>query len=304
MPVHGKIVPSHVVPKLERQKHLRVTVVKVEAVADAAGTQPGATACGAATKACKVLPGEYPKITIKIDDPTTGALWKLTDAPFSSDFAAGATAATTARVRARVAYSTQNYANPGASTATQATFSRVPRGNEASRWHLHICASTDEHGWHLLGRSPRSPYRLTTRPLRPVDQAASLQKVAPVMNIARPDKPVENAVIASSELPMRSISPSAITAGSRGATCVDTANCLRCHKSLELHGSARANNVQLCIMCHNPAQAPRVSYLDANGTSTPTYSEPVDFKFFIHGLHSDNYKLALSTSPMSASPAC
>ena len=46
-------------------------------------------------------------------------------------------------------------------------------------------------------------------------------------------------------------------------------------------------------MCHNPAQAPRVSYLDANGTKHTDVSEPVDFKFFIHSLHSDNYKFGI-----------
>ena len=68
---------------------------------------------------------------------------------------------------------------------------------------------------------------------------------------------------------------------------VDYNNCLRCHKKLVLHGS-RVNQVQFCVMCHNPAQAPRVQASGAAAGSSG--SEPVDFKFFIHGIHSAQYK--------------
>ncbi len=71
---------------------------------------------------------------------------------------------------------------------------------------------------------------------------------------------------------------------------VDYNNCLRCHKKLVLHGS-RVNNVQFCVMCHNPAQAPRVQASGAAAGSSG--SEPVDFKFFIHGIHSANYKMGV-----------
>jgi len=65
---------------------------------------------------------------------------------------------------------------------------------------------------------------------------------------------------------------------------VDTANCLRCHKTFAFHGGARSDNTKLCVMCHNPAQAPRT------GTNGSTGTEPVDFKYFIHGIHSATYK--------------
>jgi len=287
-----QVVPSHVVPVLEQQKHYRITVVKVEAVKDAAGTQSGATACAAATIACKVRPGEYPKVTIRIDDPTTGSLWKLTDAPFANQFfATGATATTTARVRARVGYSTLNYTNPGASTATQATLVEfLPATKQADGTYTFAPAPINPDGTYSAVASKVIP--ATYAAIVTGGSAGVSTEGRAIANVARADDPPDNQVIAMKAaepvyFPITDTNPVA------RREVVDTANCLRCHKSLELHGGARANNLKLCIMCHNPAQAPRVSYLDANGTKHTDVSEPVDFKFFIHSLHSDNYKFGI-----------
>jgi OmcA/MtrC family decaheme c-type cytochrome len=35
-------------------------------------------------------------------------------------------------------------------------------------------------------------------------------------------------------------------------TVVDEAKCLSCHENLELHGGSRVNNIQVCVVCHNP----------------------------------------------------
>jgi OmcA/MtrC family decaheme c-type cytochrome len=56
-------------------------------------------------------------------------------------------------------------------------------------------------------------------------------------------------------------------------TVVDKNSCLECHEQLALHGSNRVNEVQLCVMCHNPN-------LGEGGAKS------VNFKDLIHAIHS------------------
>ena len=71
------------------------------------------------------------------------------------------------------------------------------------------------------------------------------------------------------------------------------AKCDNCHDQLSLHGGSRNDNVQLCVLCHNPnntdAQASfRTKY--PNGLTQVIAldgkkEEAVDFKRMIHGIH-------------------
>jgi OmcA/MtrC family decaheme c-type cytochrome len=284
-PVTGvpiSVTGAHLIPQLELAKQFQFTVLRVEAVQDAAGTVPGATACAATAAFCTVLPGEYPKVTIKITNPQDGSVYKLTDAPFTNTYvASGSTTTTTARVRGRVAYTTLNYTNPGANTGTSATQAGL----------IDFMASTT-----TVLNADGSYTAVAARPLPPANtpalsggSGAVTVEGRAIMNLAAAGQPVANG-----NVPIRGAEPLyfAITDATPVARrdVVDTANCLRCHKSLQLHGDSRSNNVKLCITCHNPAQAPRVTYKDANGVTQPGGSEPVDFKFLIHSLHAANYK--------------
>jgi OmcA/MtrC family decaheme c-type cytochrome len=48
---------------------------------------------------------------------------------------------------------------------------------------------------------------------------------------------------------------------------VDSNKCLNCHEVLELHGGSRVNNVQVCVLCHNPNLSSSGRAVDA--TQTP-----------------------------------
>ena len=76
---------------------------------------------------------------------------------------------------------------------------------------------------------------------------------------------------------------------------VDAATrCDNCHDQLSLHGGGRNDNVQLCVMCHNPnntdAQASARTKF-ANGLPNAAViadgkkEEAIDFKRMIHGIH-------------------
>ena len=63
-----------------------------------------------------------------------------------------------------------------------------------------------------------------------------------------------------------------VTGDTARRTVVDSASCLECHKVLALHGGNRVNNVQICIMCHNPN-------LGVGGTQS------LNMKDMVHAVH-------------------
>jgi OmcA/MtrC family decaheme c-type cytochrome len=74
---------------------------------------------------------------------------------------------------------------------------------------------------------------------------------------------------------------------------VNIANCDQCHDTLSLHGGARTDEPQLCVMCHNPnatdtARRPACTTtvpLPAGCTLDNKVEESLDFKRMIHGIH-------------------
>ncbi|MEE9402350.1 MAG: OmcA/MtrC family decaheme c-type cytochrome, partial [Desulfobacteria bacterium] len=67
---------------------------------------------------------------------------------------------------------------------------------------------------------------------------------------------------------------------------VDIDNCNECHQSLSLHGSNRTDEIQVCVMCHNP-DATDVSVRPTDGTATTDgkTEEAIDMKYMIHAIH-------------------
>jgi OmcA/MtrC family decaheme c-type cytochrome len=78
----------------------------------------------------------------------------------------------------------------------------------------------------------------------------------------------------------------------------DPIGCLECHETLALHGGSRVNNVQVCVICHNPNLSSSGRTIDpATQTISPAVvaavgSDPLvypeasqHFKNLIHGIH-------------------
>jgi OmcA/MtrC family decaheme c-type cytochrome len=72
--------------------------------------------------------------------------------------------------------------------------------------------------------------------------------------------------------------------------------CMECHEILEMHGGSRVNNVQICVMCHNPNLSSSGRTLvpgsidpaveAALGTDPLKYPEATNnFRSMIHGIH-------------------
>lgn len=68
-------------------------------------------------------------------------------------------------------------------------------------------------------------------------------------------------------------------------TVVAEANCNQCHVALSLHGSLR-NNVEYCVMCHNPSNtdaSTRASATVASDKSAP--AQGINFNLMVHRIH-------------------
>lgn len=80
-------------------------------------------------------------------------------------------------------------------------------------------------------------------------------------------------------------------------TVVDSAKCQACHgenDGLAFHGNNRTDNVQLCVVCHNPnatdlAQRPADPDMTENGVNSASADgleeRSIDFKRMIHAIH-------------------
>jgi OmcA/MtrC family decaheme c-type cytochrome len=80
------------------------------------------------------------------------------------------------------------------------------------------------------------------------------------------------------------------TAATARRTIVDTAKCLNCHAgSLYQHGGNRIDNVDLCVVCHNPASSDGNNRQLFGVTATTAYDgkpgETYDMRNFVHALH-------------------
>jgi OmcA/MtrC family decaheme c-type cytochrome len=91
---------------------------------------------------------------------------------------------------------------------------------------------------------------------------------------------------------------------------VEVPKCINCHESLQLHGGNRVNEVQVCVICHNPtlsssgrvsdpqgvlnnpnasasAKAATQATIDAVGSDPLVYPEAsMQLKSLVHGIHS------------------
>jgi OmcA/MtrC family decaheme c-type cytochrome len=74
---------------------------------------------------------------------------------------------------------------------------------------------------------------------------------------------------------------------------VDTKNCNQCHSFLSVHGENR-NQVEMCVLCHNPSQtdsARRLAAVNPDDKNMP--AQGVNFNLLVHRIHSgENLKEA------------
>ena len=277
---HLRVQTAHVIPESEAAKRFKFEVVKVQGIK--ADGSPGATACPAGVASCTVLPGEYPLLTIKVSDPTTGTAYRITDPAFTNVIPctpvppAVTCNATTARLRARVAYTTTNFTNP-ASGATPAQPIQIDFLSSAA---APVGAPPAAGGPATLN-ADGSYSKAGAKPL-PAGLIGGTgesflegRTIVDVSSTATPEY-AEIGVTSSAGVvfPITDATPVA------RRDIVDVQRCNDCHLKLSFHGDNRNDNTVLCATCHNPEFA---------AGATPATGRPWDFKLLIHGIHSAQY---------------
>ncbi len=310
------IVTAHTVNVLSKMTKYKLNVSRVIAlqsdkttVEPACATKLAAAAAGTAVL-CTVPPGDYIQVGITVTDPTnSNAKYDLSQPPFSTF---GST------ISARAAWTTLNYTNPGAivgsGTPQAQTVNFLAKIGTASNGPAPTTTATNSatsvipslpavvYGnsgadkTMLVAQFPYPVPLVSERSLKGGSggiglQASLVHTAVADVGVAVPQVSGSNPAVYGLAVPVQSADPAYFAITDNNAVArrqvVDYNNCLRCHKKLVLH-SSRVNQVQFCVMCHNPAQAPRVQATGALAGSSG--SEPVDFKFFIHGIHSAQYK--------------
>ncbi len=255
-----RVQTAHLIPEQEAAKDFRFEVVKVEAVL--ADGSPGATACAAAARSCTVLPGEFPRVTIRVSNPNDPATpWELTDAPFTNVIppATPGGRSTPARLRVRVAYTTQNYTSPASGNNP---------GQPIQIDYLAEPAPT---------LNPDGTYTKTASVAIP----AGLIGGSGVVFLEGRVIPEYQGELLESGIKSTDPLYFAITDSTPQArrAIVDIRKCDDCHKQLSFHGESRNDQTELCSTCHNPELA------EFDADEGDTVGRPFDFKVMVHAIH-------------------
>jgi OmcA/MtrC family decaheme c-type cytochrome len=225
-----------------------------------------------------VPPGETPRVTVKITNPATGAPYRFTDPPFTNTIPctprppATTCNPTAARLRVRVAWTTQNYTSPGSGS------------NPGQPVQIDFLSSTggaavlNPDGSYTKAASVPIPLPATATLIG--DSGVVFVEGRTIVNIAPTGQPAEFGEIGVTSSDPVYFPIAGMTATARRAI-VNVQKCNDCHKSLSFHGDNRNNQTELCATCHNP---------ELTGGTTQAAATPWDFKFMIHGLHAGTYR--------------
>lgn len=211
--------------------------------------------------------GEFPTIEFRINNPTTGTPWLLTDAPWSVGGGAS-------RLAVDVAWDTGDYNNTG-NGDTEATAVSINALTAATGPTVDgIYTVTSPVAIPDGSLAPNIPANgsggvvIEGHPAVDVDGSGSedriyMQNVNDFFSINEAD---------STPVPRRD--------------AVELTECLDCHQDLVLHGSNRSNNIQSCVVCHNPRTTDReVRGIAANPPTDGKDEESIHFTRMIHGIH-------------------
>jgi len=271
---------AHLIPENEAAKNFKFEVVKVQGIK--ADGSPGVTSCPTGTAGCKVVPGEFPLVTVKVSNPNTGETYRITDPAFTNTIPctpvppATTCNPTAARLRARVAYTTQNFTSPGSGStpgqpiqidylATSAAPAGAPP-QAGGAPALNADGTYTKAGGKpipagLIGGSGEA--FLEGRTIVDIDASAATE--------------FAEAGVTSSQGVNFPITDAAAVAR---RPIVDIDKCDDCHQKLSFHGDNRNDNTELCATCHNPELAVGAT-VDAG--------RPFDFKLMIHAIHAATY---------------
>jgi len=253
----------------------------------------------------------FPVVNFAVVDPTNNnkPYNILTDAPFAGiDPGTGKPVCVgggAARMALDVAWETSDYTNWGSAAAPAAASWGQPIS-------LNPLAGTGCAGGSITPvQQADGSWTLTSNKALPAPPAANCPPagttacpaVANVAVVLEGHPAVVTTGPGADRIPVTSTVAYGNVAGGKAVArrqVVDIAKCDVCHYRLELHGSNRNDNPQVCVACHNPAStdvSQRQSLTTTPGTDG-LWEQSINFRFLIHALHAGSDRAAAGVPTM------
>jgi OmcA/MtrC family decaheme c-type cytochrome len=250
------IVASHAIFAEQEAKRFEYEILSV--------TDPDGGAIG---------PGEFPKVTFKVVDPTNGDapynILPVGEVPASPYFTQGGGASSLSLL---LAWSNADFTNAGSGSTSP--------GQVVSLNALSGATAA------VPGPNP-GEWVVTSNVAIPADATGS-GTVAIQGHPALVD-PLGPPGAAATRIPAPNASKAFLITGrslSSRRAIVSMAKCNECHFNLSLHGNNRTGDVTTCVMCHN-GEATDIARRPADPATTPDgkAEESIDMKTMIHAIH-------------------
>jgi len=199
-------------------------------------------------------PGEYPRVKFAVTDPTQGSyFYNITSAaPFKDSRSA---------LNIKWAWSTTDYTNTGSGSG--------PANPMAGNALADAVANGD--GTYTFTSATFIPLSATGSGAVFIDGRPRVSIDGKIESI-----PVKNAI---QYFPIDDASPYI------RRKIVDIEKCYKCHESVSMHGANRNDNLEVCVVCHNPDNTDAVvrpyTTLGADGKQ----EEAIQFGWMIHSIH-------------------
>ena len=297
----------HTIPSKVARSNFKFNIKKICGVDVAAN----GTANTAAVAACQ--PGGFPTVTFSVTDPNGGThgYANSTYNIFTDPEFADATSTPSVPVAASgvsltvdIAWNTLDYTNTGGSQA------RPGRANQFSVFGSTV--TTPPYGQAMLGINT-FPYTqlpatdngdgtftltaATPIPASATGSGAIALEGRAYNSIADPAKSGSSAHRTPIKAEVAYFGITDTTPKARRVAVDAVTKCDNCHDQLSLHGGNRNDNVQLCVLCHNPGNTDAQASArpkDPTSVDLPIITaasldgkkeESIDLKRMIHGIH-------------------
>lgn len=260
--------------------------------------------CGTAVNANPVCaPGSTPTVTFSVTDPTGGthgypnSMYNIFSDP---EFWNSTTSKPAASMTIDIAWNTRDYNNTDGTQARPSranqfsvygtTAASTPYGQATGALPAYAAATSNGDGTYTMTAATAIPATATGSGAIAIEGRAYSMIADPGLSGSS-----ANRIPVKAEVTYFGITDSKPVA--RRVVVDAQTKCDNCHDQLSLHGGNRNDNVQLCVMCHNPndtdvSNGSRPKDSTGNDLAIITAAsldgkkeESIDLKRMIHGIH-------------------
>ncbi len=215
-------------------------------------------------------PGQYPVVTFSVTDPTRGGI--AYDIRSDPEFTAPAGAS---RLAILIGWESDEFTNrdSGNNPAQPISINPLAEG---------VAQPNADGSFTVVSPTPIPSY------------ASDSGAVALEGHPAVPSDPEDEPGVFDLRVPVKSVVAFFPITDARGVArrqVVAIEKCNECHGTLSLHGNNRTDEIDICVMCHNP-NATDINRRpdDPTLTADNRKEETIDFKYMIHAIHAAGFR--------------